>query len=195
MDYKSYNDYELIYMVREKDEDSYGILFKKYMPIVRSIALEYYKKYSNYGHDFSDFLQEGYLAFQNCISKYDENGDALFYTFVSICIRRHLISFCIKITCSTKNISNDYLVDIDNKDVYGINMKLDENISFEKFLKDMWDIVYSFDDIIYSSIFELRLNNFKYLEIAKLLDMDVKQIMQIQRKIYKLIRRKMDFNL
>ena len=35
MDYKDYNDYELIYMVRENDDSSYDILFQKYIPIIK----------------------------------------------------------------------------------------------------------------------------------------------------------------
>ena len=38
MDYKKYNDYELISMVCENDEDSYYSLFSKYELIIKSIA-------------------------------------------------------------------------------------------------------------------------------------------------------------
>ena len=41
MDYKKYNDYELISMVCENDEDSYYSLFSKYEPIIKSIAQEF----------------------------------------------------------------------------------------------------------------------------------------------------------
>ena len=98
MDYKKYNDYELISMVCENDEDSYYSLFSKYEPIIKSIAQEFYRKYNCYGADYEDFIQEGYLGFQDAISNYDSNKGALFYTFANLCIRRHLLSFVKKIS-------------------------------------------------------------------------------------------------
>ena len=46
MNYKKYNDYELIYMIRENDNDSYDILYNKYLPVMKSIAFNYYNKYT-----------------------------------------------------------------------------------------------------------------------------------------------------
>ena len=51
MNYKNYNDYELISMVRENDEFSYYSLFEKYKPIVKNISKEFYDRYSDYGYD------------------------------------------------------------------------------------------------------------------------------------------------
>ena len=47
MKYKNYNDYELIYMVKENDDFSYDALYKKYMPIIKSIAYDFYIKYKS----------------------------------------------------------------------------------------------------------------------------------------------------
>ena len=99
MKYKNYNDYELIYMVKENDDFCYGELYKKYMPIIKSLAYEYYNKYSNYGYDFDDFVQESFLAFHNAIKFFDEKKDILFYTFAILCIRRSLIIF-VRCLCS-----------------------------------------------------------------------------------------------
>ena len=47
MNYKSFNDYELIYMIRESDESSRNILYEKYMPVISSISSDYYLKYKD----------------------------------------------------------------------------------------------------------------------------------------------------
>ena len=52
MDYKKYNDYELVYMVRENDDISQDILFKKYDPILRKIAGEYHSKFKSNGYEY-----------------------------------------------------------------------------------------------------------------------------------------------
>lgn len=93
MNYKSLNDYELIYMVRESDDSSRDILYEKYMPIISSVSSDYYLKYKDFGCDYDDFLQEAMIGFQKALVSYDENRDNLFYTFVIVCIHRRLLSF------------------------------------------------------------------------------------------------------
>ena len=114
MNYKNYNDYELISMVRENDEFSYYSLFEKYKPIVKNISKEFYDRYSDYGYDYDDFIQEGYVGFQNALNKYDSSKGALFYTFVELCIRRRLLSFTKNITLPKRKISNKYVVSGDD---------------------------------------------------------------------------------
>ena len=58
----------------------------KYTPIIRKIASEYYQKYSNYGYEYDDFLQEAELAFYRALSSYNEDKNSLFYTFVNMFI-------------------------------------------------------------------------------------------------------------
>ena len=42
MDYKKFNDYEILYMIKENDEYSRNLIFNKYLPIVKNIASKYY---------------------------------------------------------------------------------------------------------------------------------------------------------
>ena len=93
MVYKDINDYYLIDMICENDETSYNVLFNKYRPLVRKIASKFYSNYCNYEYDFDDFIQEGYIGFYKALKKYDVNKNVLFYTFVSLCVSRQLISF------------------------------------------------------------------------------------------------------
>ena len=194
MNYKNYNDYELIYMVQENDEDSYNTLFQKYIPIIRNIAITYYKKYSSYGYELDDFVQEGYVAFQKAVKKYNPSRDALFYTFVVLCIHRNLISFCQTITCEKKNISNthfipfedDYLSDgIDSVSDYFMELDLYHSI---------WDIVYQ-NSLETISIFELRWNHFKFREISILLDIPVRRCQTIYKHLLFKIQNKLSHNM
>lgn len=193
MDYKDLNDYELIYMVRENDDSSYDILFNKYLPVIRRISSEYYNLFSDYGYDFCDFLQEGYLGFQKALDSFNEDNNTLFYTFLIICLKRHLKCFCKRITCESKNINRYQFVDIDSTEIEDLGRNIDYNINKDIFIHEIWDVVYSFDDIMFSCVFELKINNFKYSEISELLDMDVKKIKLIQRRIYKAIRHRVEF--
>ena len=183
MNYKKYNDYELIYLIRENDNESYNILFNKYLPIMKSIAFNYYKKYMSYGFDYDDFKQESYIAFCGAVNSFDESKNSLFYTFAVLCINRALLSYCRKISCEKKNINNNYLVDIDevvvcedsNIDSYFISedkKQLIDNIKFKM-------------DFIDSCVFELRYNGFSYREISLLLDLPLRTVQFKGRKARK----------
>ena len=137
MDYKKYNDYELIYMVRENDDSSKSILFKKYHPILVSITNEYYYKYKQYGYDYDDFLQEAYIAFFNSLINFNENKNVLLYSYVIMCVRRKMMTFCKSISKNCKNISyNDYDEFIDILDARTDVYSMVNNFESEKMLRN-----------------------------------------------------------
>ena len=182
MNYKSYNDYELIYMVRENDDDSRNILYEKYSPILKNIASEFYYKYSVYGYEFDDFLQEAYIAFEKAIIKFDEINGAAFYTFCLLCVRRALISFCRDISNDKRNISSEKLVELDNLSVTDIKSNVIDYIDYLYLEKRIKDLMYSLPFEI-SCIMELRLNGFSFFEISSLLDVSISTIEFRNRKI------------
>lgn len=189
MVYQKYNDYELVYMVQEKDDFSYDVLFKKYLPIIKRIAFDYYKNFNHYGYDLDDFLQEGYLYFHKAAVSYDENKDSLFYTFVVLCLHRGFISFCRKMTSESKNINSDYLIDCDSVPL-AASSRVEDGYIFKEFINDIWKIVYEFP-IEYACVFELRYNQFKYNEIGTLLDIPTRKAQFIYRVVINKVRSKL----
>lgn len=175
MNYKNYNDYELISMVRENDEFSYYSLFEKYKPIVKNISKEFYDRYSDYGYDYDDFIQEGYVGFQNALNKYDSSKGALFYTFVELCIRRRLLSFTKNITLPKRNISNKYFVSLDDLDVRDNSVSLNDELDYEDTMNIIKDVLYSLD-LKYTAPFELKINNFSLKEISTLLEVSINSV-------------------
>lgn len=186
MNYKSYNDYELIYMVKEEDDFSRTVLYKKYFPVICSIANEIYSSFNQYGYDYEDFVQEAYIAFHDALSSYDESRNILFYTFVIVCVRRRLLSFCRKITRGIKNISF-YSNEIDESSI------VDNKGNIELLFNDI-EIQKIFSDIIFKlpleegAIFELKMNGFTYREISALLDIPVSSTEFRNRKARNLLR-------
>lgn len=175
MNYKNYNDYELISMVRENDEFSYYSLFEKYKPIVKNISKEFYDRYSDYGYDYDDFIQEGYVGFQNALNKYDSSKGALFYTFVELCIRRRLLSFTKNISLSKRNISNKYFISLDDLDVRDNSVSLNDELDYEDTMNIIKDVLYSLD-LKYTAPFELKMNNFSLKEISILLEVSINSV-------------------
>ena len=175
MNYKNYNDYELISMVRENDEFSYYSLFEKYKPIVKNISKEFYDRYSDYGYDYDDFIQEGYVGFQNALNKYDSSKGVLFYTFVELCIRRRLLSFTKNITLPKRNISNKYFVSLDDLDVRDNSVSLNDELDYEDTMNIIKDVLYSLY-LKYTAPFELKMNNFSLKEISTLLEVSINSV-------------------
>ncbi len=169
MKYKDYNDYELLYMVRENDDLSRDLLLKKYSPIINKIALDFFNNYKNYGYEYDDFYQEAMLAFNNAVVSYNENKNTLFYTFVVVCIKRALLSFTRNI--SSKNANYNLFVELNDSDLIDEKSNI-EDIFKDKEIQDIcMEIIYNPDlSIKDTSILELRMNGFTWKEISILLD-------------------------
>lgn len=189
MNYKTYNDYELIYMIRENDDFSQNVLFEKYQPIIRKIANDFYIKYKNTGYDYEDFLQEATIGFQKALFSFDDSKDNLFYSFAVLCIKRRLLSFC-RMFLSDK-YKYVFLDTISIDDVFCVDMKnnIDSIFDEKEIEKLLKTIIYdlSWEEGI---VFELRLNGFQYLEISKLLDISCRKVGIILKSVRKIVRKR-----
>lgn len=185
MVYKDINDYYLIDMICENDELSYGMLFDKYRPLIKKIASNFYRNYKNYGYEYDDFLQEGYLGFYKALKKFNLNKSVLFYTFVSLCVNRQLISFVNKISSKAYNY---ILLPLDEYDLIYTGVKDNNDYYLEELIKE----VLNESSIEDASVFELRYNNFSYKEIEVLLDIDYAQAEYRYRKLKLLLKDKID---
>lgn len=192
MDYKQYNDYELIYMVKENDEVSRDLLVKKYQPVINSIVNYYYSKYKNMGYQFEDFYQEAILAFYKTLSSYDPNKDVLFYTYVVLCVRRTLLSYVRGIRNDKSRRVLERYVELDDISYYVEDPKTNletiyDEIETERLIKEfMYEIPLKLGVIL-----ELKFNGFNYLEIGTLLDIPSSTVEYRMRRIRKLLRNKL----
>lgn len=175
MKYSNYNDYELIYMVRENDEDSTDILYQKYYPIIHHIANSFYQLNKYYGYDFEDFLQEANLAFYKAVSSYNEGEDTLFYTFVVVCIRRKLLSFSKKISNKKNNYSSLDCISIDEVELEDIQSNFEMLMNNREIEKIVHDFLYSLP-MDKACAFELKMNGYTYREMSILLDAPVSSL-------------------
>lgn len=186
MNYKDYNDYELINYVREKDEIASDILFKKYEPLIVTYASKMYPYCRYNGIEMSDLIQEGMLGLNLAINNFKENSDNLFYTFAKKCVERKMISLIIKSRRQKHKILNeslslDYTLDDDKVgDLVSIlkdNSLNPEEIviegdSEENLLKKIKSTLTDTEE----SVFELKIAGFDYKEIAEILDKTPKSI-------------------
>ena len=78
-----YNDYELLNMAKDNNEDAINLLYKKYEPLFESKAKKYYNFLSKRGYDINDIKQEILISFDEAIKNYKEENNTLFYTFLN----------------------------------------------------------------------------------------------------------------
>ena len=79
-------DEELVAKIKEGDFDSFGVLYSRYLPKMRTMAYSF----QGMSYELEDLLQEAAIGFYTAINGYD-GVSARFSTFCYTCIQRKLI--------------------------------------------------------------------------------------------------------
>ena len=172
-----YNDYELLDLIYDNDEVAYNIMINKYKPIIYNKALEYYNylRSNNYeGLTLDDFLEEGLITLNHAIKSFDSNKRSLFYSFLLVCLTSSFNLMLRKVfTIKNRPLLKYQELEYEVKDSKEVDpYDYIDNIDI---CNELNDYLYSVS-LIDSAIIELRLNNFKYSEIMKLLDVSASKI-------------------
>lgn len=180
-EYKDLNDYEIMYMVSENDDNAVELLYEKYYPVVVGIASKYINQAKKCGLEIDDLIQEGYIGLFNAVKHYRSDKHAMFYTYVILSIRSKVLN-CIKLNNNGKNriLNNsvsiyDSLSPIEGGELLDIicdknSENPEDEFEYGEFEESIKNYLYSLD-LIDSLILELKLNGFKQREIACLLDL------------------------
>lgn len=195
--YKDLNDYEVMYLVEENNEDAKEVLFCKYKPLILKMAYHYQKEAKTCGLEIDDLVQEAYLGLYYAIQTYDANNDALFYTYAVIAIKSKILN-CIKGKSSMKhkclnqgislcqpssNLEDGMLFDfIEDKNALLPHLMVEENEMSSKIRRFLLTL-----DFPQSCVFELKMSGFQNKDIAKLLVLPLKTVsnllFQIRNKL------------
>lgn len=178
MNYKDVNDYEMLYLIGEKDEEAERILYGKYRNLIIKLVPKFLPYVTSRGGEFDDLVQEGYIGLYSAIKNYEAGNKTLFYTFARICIERQMSTYCRRLSsCKQEVLNYSYSLDVKLDDVRDpfsevIASSVDDPCDalivsgyVEKIIEFKNSL--SFD---MAMIFELRFNGFSYQEICSLLD-------------------------
>lgn len=198
MDYKEYNDNELLSYIAENNEDATEILYKKYMPLVTKIARKMYAYTSKNGIEVNDLVQEGMLGLSSAIHEYDEQKNASFYTFAKTCIERKIISAVTATRRLKHKLLNDSLpLEIHGsensillEEIIGDNKKNPESMLLDsENFNEIVELVRKELTDFEIQVFDLRMSEFGYKEIAEILDRDIKAIDNCLQRIKAKVKR------
>lgn len=188
-----YNDYELVYLAQEYNEDAIEILYRKYKNLIYSKAYKYYFMLKHCGLEFDDVIQEAMIAFDDAIKCFNQENDCNFLTFAYACIIRKLNSLFKKYN-NKKNILLNSAISLESNlyDIIYDKNDIPDNEIFS--LDDSHDLynkikckLSNFEDFV----FELKINNFSNTEIMNILDVNYKNVcnavIRIRNKINNII--------
>lgn len=198
MRYKGVNDYELLYLVGENNEEVYNSIYAKYKPLIHRMAKTLCENYKSALVEYDDLFQEGMYGLNNAIKNFNGKSGSLFYTLAKLCISREMNGYVAKmlrgknmilssaVSFDTPISKNDFVVE-DTLYSHDDSVELQfESIEMEKYILDL---KYELKDE-YMPVYELKLNGFSNAAIANLLDLRYKDVDNYLRSIKKTLRRK-----
>lgn len=188
--YNGDNDYELLYLISEKDEFAYNELHNKYNRLIKSIAKKIYNNSKYYGFELDDIYQAGLCGFYTAVDSFDEKQGVLFYTYAISIVTKEMITFIRNYNRDKHNVLSDSIsmnkqVDDDGNSIEDfITSYENRSDKFHDFelLKRLMDLKYELP-FLHSLVYELRVNNFSNIEITTLLDIGYKKLDNILRDI------------
>ena len=198
MRYKGVNDYELLYLVGENNEEVYNSIYAKYKPLIHRMAKTLCENYKSALVEYDDLFQEGMYGLNNAIKSFNGKSGSLFYTLAKLCISREMNGYVAKmlrgknmilssaVSFDTPISQNGFVVE-DTLYSHDDSVELQfESIEMEKYILDL---KYELKDE-YMPVYELKLNGFSNAAIATLLDLRYKDVDNYLRSIKKTLRRK-----
>jgi len=186
LNYKDLNDFEIIYCIRENNEEANELMFNKYKPLIDKIVQKFFKYASNIGLDKNDLSQEAMLAFSSAIQTFDTNKETIFFTYAKSCVEKRMISLLIK----NKALKHKYLnesLPFETGDEESGHFIYEKLLSDNKFNPENKLLDDEFRNLFLSiarenltgfelKVFEIKINGFSYGEIADILKKDKKSI-------------------
>ena len=195
-----YNDIELTQMVCENNEDAKDFLYEKYHYIIDIIISKYKKTIYALGMDINEVRQEAMLGFTDALIKYTVSKETSLPTFISLVVERKIQNAVRKAETQKNKIHNEaYSLEYDYEtfnrpleEIIGDNTKdplrkLESEENYKELTKKINESLSPFEKEVY----DLIINDFNYIDIAKILNKEPTQIdntiQRIRNKIKDLI--------
>ena len=183
-----YNDFELVSLAQENNEEAIEILYKKYNDLIQRKAKRALRILKGSGIELSDISQEALIGFDEAIRKFNQNDDTIFSTFAIICIVGRIKTFILKQNRGKYRFLNE-AVNFENRDSECNLLNLvSDNVTPESLLFNdvseseiyikIKNRLTGFEDVV----FELKIQGYEYKEIANILDIDRKDILHDTRR-------------
>lgn len=178
------DDYELVYLAQDGNEDAINIIYDKYKPIIIKKSKNAIVFVTHHGIEINDIMQEGYIGLEEAIRNFSQDNEATFYTFANLCIDRQILNFLRKINGNKDRILNEAIIIDDSlektlKDNYNVEENLLGKDNNEQITKKIRDSLTEFE----KKVFDLRIKGYSFNEMASSLNKDLKSIYNTLQRI------------
>ncbi len=201
MEFREYNDDELVYMIKEDSIEAKDILFEKYSYLIDIIIKKYTRAIYALGIDMKDIHQEAFIGFTTGLNTYDKNKDSSLKTFISLCVERKIQNIIKKASTNKNRLMVD-TVSLEKDDVEDtvslMSVLGDENsnplakiIDAEKINELQLKIRESLSDSEFE-VYSLLVYGLTYMEIASILEKEPKQVDNSIQRIRSKVRKVLD---
>ncbi len=184
-----YNDFELIYMIKE-EEEALSYMIKKYEPLFKKFAYSFVKMHKYKGLDPEDIVQHLRITLCFVVDRYDTQRDVLFYSYLLTCLKRSVLNYTRKLVRRPDCYNYMDLENYDNLSEFVSDFDMFNNLVDSEYEKEIINFKNSLNSLD-AQIFELRYNGFSYGDIAILLEIDTKkvdnQLLRIRKKLEKVL--------
>jgi len=196
-DINNTNDYELIMLYRENDENAKNILFIKYKFIIDILINKYNKYFLKLNIDFQEIYSECNVGFSNALRSYREDKDSSLATFITLCVERKIINLVKKYNREKYKILHEtYSLDFiyEDSNVNLLNILSDnesdplKNLAEEEEYIELLRVIKENLSKKEYEVFVLMARGLNYIEIAGILNKTSKQIDNTMQRIKKKIK-------
>jgi len=193
---KDYSENELLYLIRQKDEEALAILIERYRKMIWGMvhALSHHARHMRVSLD--DMYQEGLCGLLEAVDKYREDLKVPFYHFARICIDRQIRSLLrrhrgLSFGLLHGSVSLDLTISEDD------NLFLSDTIAINDSMHDpIWRFYYNEGlgrlkilteemSTLEKDVYNYRQQGYSYEEIATLCDCSYKSVDNALQRIKK----------
>ena len=192
------NDYELLYYCYQQNESSFNLLAAKYERYIYYIINLYKKRYYFFAYEDIDLYNEGLILLYDCIFSYRDDLDVRFSSYFLACLKRRYL-FLIRNLANNKNkthalaISLDYCPGDSELDLYSVidnqALSVSEQVYHNDLIEKTLTVLVGNLNEMENKIIYYYLQSYRYNEIARLLNIDLKKIDNTVQKYKKLVKK------
>lgn len=181
---KKDNDYELVLLAQEGNEDAINALYKKYTPIIVKKSKNAILSTTLHGIEIDDIIQECFVGFDEAIKNFSQNDKATFYTFSMLCVERQLSNY-VRMATRTKDKVLNEAINIDDATIKKIRSSIDieNDVIGQVYDKNMLIDVRKSLTFFEKNVLDMRLKGLSIDEIADKLNKDKKAIYNTFQRI------------
>lgn len=176
------NDYELVYLAQEQNEEALEYLYQKYDKLIKGLIFKRFFNLIKLGIDLNDVYNWCLNALNNAIKSYNSDNNAIFSTYATTIVENSIKNY-LRNNCKTNEKLNIVIEPFyENQAITYLDFTINYNtdpyytLSDQEHLSELLIAIKNALSPFEYKVYVLLLNNLKYQDIAKKLNKTPKQI-------------------